>query len=103
MLGGLGFPELIVILVIAALIFGPGKLPELGEGLGRAVREFQRSLRSASAPGQANLEGGEDAAPQQAAAPAGAVGREVQPPRPADGAGVTAGVSPGAEATVKTT
>jgi len=47
MLGGLGFPELIVILVIAALIFGPGRLPELGEGLGKAIREFQRSVRSA--------------------------------------------------------
>jgi sec-independent protein translocase protein TatA len=47
MLGGLGFPELIVILVIAALIFGPGRLPELGEGLGKAIREFQRSVRAA--------------------------------------------------------
>jgi sec-independent protein translocase protein TatA len=47
MFGGLGFPELIVILVIAALIFGPGRLPELGEGLGKAIREFQRSVKSA--------------------------------------------------------
>ena len=72
MLGGLGFPELIVILVIAALIFGPGRLPELGEGLGKAIREFQRSVRAAKdevTPGQlddaAQARRNEDGAKQQ--------------------------------------
>ena len=40
---GLGFPELIVILVIALVVFGGKKLPELGSGLGKAIREFKRS------------------------------------------------------------
>lgn len=41
---GLGTPELIVILVIAFFIFGGKKLPELGAGLGKALRAFQTSL-----------------------------------------------------------
>jgi len=39
----LGMPELIVIFVIALLVFGPKKLPELGKSLGRAMYEFKRS------------------------------------------------------------
>lgn len=42
---GIGFPELLVILVIGLVFLGPGKLPELGEALGRAIREFQFALR----------------------------------------------------------
>ena len=40
---GLGVPELLVILVIAVLIFGPKRLPELGQNLGKAIREFKKS------------------------------------------------------------
>jgi sec-independent protein translocase protein TatA len=43
---GIGFPELMVILVVCLLVFGPGKLPEMGEALGKAIRDFQRALRS---------------------------------------------------------
>jgi sec-independent protein translocase protein TatA len=39
-----GFPELVVILVIALLVFGPGKLPELGRSLGRSLREFRQAI-----------------------------------------------------------
>lgn len=39
----LGLPELIVILVLALIIFGPGKLPEVGQALGRAMAEFRRA------------------------------------------------------------
>lgn len=39
---GLGFQELLIILVIALVIFGGKKLPELGSGLGKAIREFKR-------------------------------------------------------------
>ncbi len=38
---GIGLPEAIVILVIALLIFGPKKLPEIGSSLGKAIRSFQ--------------------------------------------------------------
>lgn len=40
---GMGFPELILILVIALVIFGPGKLPEVGQALGRGVKEFKKA------------------------------------------------------------
>lgn len=39
----LGFPELIIILAIAFLVFGAGKLPEVGSSLGRAIRDFRRA------------------------------------------------------------
>lgn len=41
---GLGVPELIIILVVALIIFGPGKLPEIGGALGRGIRDFKRSF-----------------------------------------------------------
>lgn len=41
---GLGFPELIVILVIALLVFGPSRLPEVGTFLGKSLRAFRDSL-----------------------------------------------------------
>jgi sec-independent protein translocase protein TatA len=53
----LGAPEMIIILVIALLVFGPNKLPQLGDALGKGMRNFKRAT-----------EGGPDAEP--AAAPA---------------------------------
>jgi sec-independent protein translocase protein TatA len=38
---GIGMPELIVILVIILIIFGAGKLPEIGAGMGKAIRNFR--------------------------------------------------------------
>jgi sec-independent protein translocase protein TatA len=42
-MGPLGFQELIVIFVIALLVFGPKKLPELGKSLGKGIREFKKA------------------------------------------------------------
>ncbi|HEY8517520.1 MAG TPA: twin-arginine translocase TatA/TatE family subunit [Candidatus Binatia bacterium] len=41
---GIGFPELIVILVIALLVFGPGRLPEVGSFLGKSLRAFRDAV-----------------------------------------------------------
>jgi sec-independent protein translocase protein TatA len=41
---GLGVTELIVILVVALLFFGPGRLPEIGGALGKGIRDFRKSF-----------------------------------------------------------
>jgi sec-independent protein translocase protein TatA len=41
---GLGMPELLVILVIVVIIFGANRLPQLGEGLGKAIRGFKKGI-----------------------------------------------------------
>ena len=43
MFGSIGMPELIIIFVIALIIFGPRKLPELGRSLGKSLAEFKRA------------------------------------------------------------
>jgi sec-independent protein translocase protein TatA len=43
MFGSIGMPELVIILVIALIIFGPRKLPELGRSLGKSIGEFRRA------------------------------------------------------------
>lgn len=41
---GLGLQELVIILVIALVIFGPSKLPQIGSGLGKAIRDFKKGV-----------------------------------------------------------
>lgn len=43
MFGSIGMPELVIILVIALIIFGPRKLPELGKSLGKSINEFKKA------------------------------------------------------------
>ncbi len=64
MFGSLGFTELILILMIVLIIFGAGKLPQLGEGLGKAIKGFKQSVHEADA-----IEADAQAAAQQSAAP----------------------------------
>jgi sec-independent protein translocase protein TatA len=46
MFGSLGVPELLIILLIVIIIFGAGKLPQLGKGLGEGLRNFKDSVKS---------------------------------------------------------
>ena len=64
MFGSLGFTELILILMIVLIIFGAGKLPQLGEGLGKAIKGFKKSVHEAEA-----IEAEAQAAAQQGAPP----------------------------------
>ena len=41
----IGVPELLVILVIALVVFGPGKLPDVGKALGKSIREFKSASK----------------------------------------------------------
>ncbi len=43
--GPIGLPELLLILALALIIFGPGKLPEVGKALGKGINEFKKASR----------------------------------------------------------
>lgn len=70
MFGNLGFTEIMVLLVVVLLVFGAKRLPEIGQSLGKGIREFKRSL---SDTGEAVTSGNADeraAAARQLDAPA---------------------------------
>ncbi|MGP0565045.1 MULTISPECIES: twin-arginine translocase TatA/TatE family subunit [unclassified Nitrospina] len=84
---GIGFPELMVILVIIMIIFGAGKLPEIGSAFGNSIRNFKKSMKEA--------EEGEDKEIETAAVPEGAQSAPAQP----EG---TPGLQPSAQNTATT-
>lgn len=78
-MGPIGMPELVVIMFLALLIFGPRKLPELGRSLGRSLGEFKRASNElrATLDEEIRQEEQRKAEPQPAA-----------PPRPAEEPGI---------------
>ena len=65
MFGSIGFTELILILFIVLIIFGAGKLPQLGEGIGKAIKGFKKSVHEAEAiEAEAKAQNQADTAPQ---------------------------------------
>ena len=61
---GIGFPELMIILVIIMIIFGAGKLPEIGSAFGRSIKNFKSSMKEAEEAEQ-NAEVAEGQAPAE--------------------------------------
>ena len=51
---GIGMPELFIILVIILMIFGAGKLPELGDSLGKAIKGFKKAVEEPEKAGNGN-------------------------------------------------
>ena len=66
----IGAPEIIILLVIVLLIFGPKRLPDLGRSLGRGMREFKDSVTGKDDDEPARLAQTEPAPPEPTAAPA---------------------------------
>jgi len=77
-MGSLGTPEILLVLLLALLVFGPAKLPELGKALGRAVREFKR----ASSELQETLEREADDLKRTSSGPADTPPGALPPPSP---------------------
>lgn len=53
-MGSLGVPELLVIFVILVLLFGASKIPQLGKGLGEAIKNFKKGLKDEDGPESEN-------------------------------------------------
>ncbi len=63
MIGGLGWQELLIVLVIIALIFGASRVADLGGALGRGIREFRQEASQPDDPDEAKAAAPSDAAP----------------------------------------
>jgi sec-independent protein translocase protein TatA len=98
-IGPLGIWELLIILVVVLLIFGPRRLPEMAKGLGQSVREFRKGIRDI----RNDFEEGEKAesergAPERGSAPAAGGASASAETAPSEPASAAAGTAAGAAA-----
>ena len=82
---GIGFPELMIILVIIMIIFGAGKLPEIGSAFGNSIKNFKKSMKEAEEIQEAtNLESTETSEDSEASEPS--EGETIKEPAPVEDA-----------------
>jgi len=82
---GIGFPELMIILVIIMIIFGAGKLPEIGSAFGNSIKNFKKSMKEAEEIQEAtNLESTETSEASEGSEPS--EGETTKEPAPAEDA-----------------
>ena len=82
---GIGFPELMIILVKIMIIFGAGKLPEIGSAFGNSIKNFKKSMKEAEEIQEAtNLESTETSEDSEGSEPS--EGETTKEPAPADDA-----------------
>ncbi len=74
---GIGFPELMVILIIIMIIFGAGKLPQIGSAFGQSIKNFKSSMKEAAEEEAAESEASEDSAGESPVAQEGQEGGEI--------------------------
>jgi TatA/E family protein of Tat protein translocase len=106
MFGTMGFSELIIILVIVLIIFGAGKLPQIGEGVGKALKGFKKEVNDIPPPENAPDQNETAAMPAQIQAqPAADIPQVAQPATvaPAAAPKATSPYTPGPELTPGTT
>jgi sec-independent protein translocase protein TatA len=83
----IGAPELIIILIIALIVLGPGKLPDVASSLGRSLREFRKAATEVSDAGKLDIPPATAASTEPAAMPAA-------PPAPATPNTITGAADP---------
>jgi len=82
MFGSIGMPELIIIFVIALIIFGPRKLPELGRSLGKSLSEFKRASNELKSTLEEEIRLDDQRANLEASKAASAAAAAATPPAP---------------------
>jgi sec-independent protein translocase protein TatA len=82
MFGSIGMPELIIIFVIALIIFGPRKLPELGRSLGKSLAEFKRASNELKSTLEEEIRLDEQRSNLEASKAASAAAAAAAPPAP---------------------
>lgn len=83
MFGSFGWMELVLILIIVLIIFGAGKIPQLGEGLGKAIKGFKKSVHEPDPVDVTAVPAAEPQATVAQLAPAGQAAQPVLQPAPA--------------------
>lgn len=78
-MGNLGMPELIVILLIALVLFGANRLPEIGRSIGRSIQEFKKGIASITEEPKSHGDNYQEQDARSPAVPRTAGSREVAP------------------------